>query len=72
MLEVTIKLNGTTLTMSNESSDSIEDCIELVGHNMSLLYGETIDLLLYEEVEDDEVIYCQGIEPIEEREMDGL
>ena len=71
MLEVTIKLNGTTLTMSNESSDSIEDCIELVGHNMSLLYGETIDLLLYEEVEDD-AIYCEGVEPIEEREMDGL
>ncbi len=71
MLEVTIKLNGTTLTISNEDSDSVEDCIELVGHNMSLLYGETIDLLLYEEVED-ETIYCEGIEPIEEREMDGL
>ena len=70
MLEVTIKLNDVSLTMKTDS-DSVEDCVELTASVMSFLYEDTIDLLLYEEVEDDN-IYCEGIEPSEEREIDGL
>jgi hypothetical protein len=70
MLEVTIKLNDVALTMKTDS-DSVEDCVELVASTMSFLYEDTIDLLLYEEVEDDN-IYCEGIEPSNEREIDGL
>ena len=70
MVEVTIKLNDVSVTKRVES-DSVDDCIELAASNMSLLYGYTIDLLLYEEVEDDN-IYCEGIEPSNEREIDGL
>jgi len=73
MLEVTIKLNDVSLTMKTDS-DSVEDCVELTASVMSFLYEDTIDLLLYEEVEDDEEdnIYCEGVEPLEEREIDGL
>ena len=70
MVEVTIQLNDVSVTKRVES-DSVDDCIELAASNMSLLYGYTIDLLLYEEVEDDN-IYCEGIEPSNEREIDGL
>ena len=70
MLEVTIKLNDVSLTMKT-NEDSVEDCVELTASVMSFLYEDTIDLLLYEEVEDDN-IYCEGIEPSEEREIDGL
>ena len=70
MLEVTIKLNDVSLTMKTDS-ESVEDCVELTASVMSFLYEDTIDLLLYEEVEDDN-IYCEGIEPSEEREIDGL
>jgi len=70
MLEVTIKLNDVSLTMKTDS-DSVEDCVELTASVMSFLYEDTIDLLLYEEAEDDN-IYCEGIEPLEEREIDGL
>jgi|TARA_R100000479_G_scaffold156626_1_gene93092 hypothetical protein len=70
MLEVTIKLNDVSLTMKTDS-DSVEDCVELTASVMSFLYEDTIDLLLYEEAEDDN-IYCEGIEPSEEREIDGL
>ncbi len=70
MLEVTIKLNDVALTMKTDS-DSVEDCVELVASTMSFLYEDTIDLLLYEEVEDDN-IYCEGIEPSNEREIDAL
>ena len=69
MLEVTIKLNDVALTMKTDS-DSVEDCVELVASTMSFLYEDTIDLLLYEEVDDN--IYCEGIEPSNEREIDGL
>ena len=71
MLEVTIKLNDVSLTMKTDS-DSVEDCVELTASVMSFLYEDTIDLLLYEEVEEDDNIYCEGIEPSEEREIDGL
>jgi hypothetical protein len=70
MLEVTIKLNDVSLTMKTDS-ESVEDCVELTASVMSFLYEDTIDLLLYEEAEDDN-IYCEGIEPSEEREIDGL
>jgi len=70
MLEVTIKLNDVSLTMKTDS-DSVEDCVELTASVMSFLYEDTIDLLLYEEAEDDN-IYCEGIEPSDEREIDGL
>ena len=70
MLEVTIKLNDVSLTMKTDS-DSVEDCVELTASVMSFLYEDTIDLLLYEEAEDDN-IYCEGIEPSNEREIDGL
>ena len=70
MLEVTIKLNDVSLTMKTDS-ESVEDCVELTASVMSFLYEDTIDLLLYEEAEDDN-IYCEGIEPAEEREIDGL
>ena len=45
MLEVTIKLNDVSFTMKIDS-DSVEDCVELVASNMSIVYGYTIDLLL--------------------------
>ncbi len=70
MLEVTIKLNDVSLTMKTDSA-SVKDCVELTASVMSFLYEDTIDLLLYEEAEDDN-IYCEGIEPSEEREIDGL
>ena len=72
-VEVTVKLNDVSVTTRTES-DSVEDCAELAAANMSMVYGYTIDLLIYEEVEDDEEdnIYCEGVEPLEEREIDGL
>jgi len=70
MLEVTVKLNDVSVTKRIDS-DSVDDCIELAASGMSFLYGYTIDLLMYEEAEDDN-IYCEGIEPVDEREMDGL
>lgn len=60
MLEVTIKLNDVSLTMKTDS-DSVEDCVELVASNMSIVYGYTIDLLLYEEVEDDNIYIEQDV-----------
>tara|TARA_R110002072_G_scaffold278662_1_gene440497 strand:- start:58 stop:270 length:213 start_codon:yes stop_codon:yes gene_type:complete len=60
MLEVTIKLNDVSFTMKIDS-DSVEDCVELVASNMSIVYGYTIDLLLYEEVEDDNIYIEQDV-----------
>lgn len=60
MLEVTIKLNDVSLTMKIDS-DSVEDCVELVASTMSFLYEDTIDLLLYEEVEDDNIYIEQDV-----------
>lgn len=71
MLEVTIRKNDISVTKRIDS-DSVDDCKELAASSMSFLYGYKIDLLLHEEVEDDDIILCEGVEPIEEREMDGL
>ncbi|MCP3698358.1 MAG: hypothetical protein GY920_07375, partial [Aliivibrio sp.] len=51
-------------------SETIEDCIDLVQTAASWVYGQTIDLDLYEEA--DETIYCEGEEPSDEREIEGL
>jgi hypothetical protein len=70
MLEVTIALNNMQVKLKNPTSETIEDCIDLVQTAASWVYGQTIDLDLYEEA--DETIYCEGEEPSDEREIEGL
>jgi len=70
MLEVTIALKNIEVKIKNPTSESIEDCVKLVEQGMSWTYGQNIYLDLYEEA--DETIYCEGEEPSEEREIDGL
>jgi hypothetical protein len=69
MLEVTIKLNDVSLTMKTDE-DSVEDCVELVASTMSFLYGETIDLLLYEEADDN--IYIESNPPRDNIQHEGM
>ena len=70
MLEVTISVNNIEVKLKNPTSETVEDCVELVQTAMSWAYGETIDLDLYEEADD--AIYCEGEEPTDERDIDGL
>ncbi len=70
MLEVTVTLNNMSVTLKNPENESVHDCVDLIQTAMSWVYGETIDLDLYEEADD--AIYCEGEEPKEEREIDGL
>tara|TARA_R100000479_G_scaffold125380_2_gene65025 strand:- start:658 stop:864 length:207 start_codon:yes stop_codon:yes gene_type:complete len=47
-----------------------QDAVELASTILSWSFEQPIELFMVEE--EDEAIYCEGIEPIDEREMDGL
>ena len=47
-----------------------EDAVELASTILSWAFEQPIEISMIEE--EDNIVYCEGIEPIDEREMDGL
>lgn len=70
MQEITLKNGNMAVTISKPEGESREELIELMSTAVSWIEGETI-VLGECELEDD-IIYCEGIEPSEEREIEGL
>ena len=70
MQEITLKNGNMAVTISKPEGESREELIELMSTAVSWIEGETI-VLCECELEDDN-IYCEGIEPTDEREIEGL
>ena len=70
MQEITLKQNNISVTISKPDGESREELVELMSTALSWIEAETI-VLGECELEDDN-IYCEGIEPSEEREIEGL
>jgi len=47
-----------------------EDAVELASTILSWSFEQPIELFMAKE--EDDTVYCEGIEPVDEREMDGL
>ena len=71
MQEITLKNGNMAVTISKPEGESREELIELMSAALSWIEGETI-VLGECELEDDDIIYCEGVEPSEEREIEGL
>ena len=69
MMELTFTINNMSVSLKTDS-ESIEDAIELASTVLSWGFEQSIELFAAEEEDDN--IYCEGIEPSEEREIDGL
>ena len=50
--------------------ETAEDAVELASTILSWAFEQPIEISMIEEK--DNTIYCEGVEPIDEREMDGL
>jgi len=72
MQEVTLKQGNMAVTLSLPEGESREEFIELISTAISWIYNETILLDECELEEYDEPIFCEGEEPKEEREIEGL
>ena len=69
MLAITLTKDNTSMSLKTDG-ESIQDAIELAQKVIGWAFEQQIELQIVEE--EDDAIYCEGIEPVEEREMDGL
>lgn len=53
-----------------KDGETPEDAVELASTILSWAFEQPIEISMVEE--EDDTVYCEGIEPINEREMDGL
>ena len=75
MQEVTLKKNNMSITLTNPDGESTEEFFELMSKAISWIENYKIvleDVFYPPEMYDDEPIFCEGEEPKEEREIDGL
>jgi len=69
MLAITLTKDNTSMSLKTDG-ESMQDAIELAQKVIGWAFEDIIELKIVEE--EDDTIYCEGIEPLEEREMDGL
>tara|TARA_A100001015_G_scaffold78771_1_gene87421 strand:- start:493 stop:723 length:231 start_codon:yes stop_codon:yes gene_type:complete len=76
MQEVTLKKNNMSITLTNPDGESTEELFELMSKAVSWIenYKIVLDDVFCITMDDfeDEPIFCEGEEPKEEREIDGL
>ena len=75
MQEVTLKKNNMSITLTNPDGESTEEFLELISKAISWIENYKIvleDVFYPPDMEEDEPILCEGEEPKEEREIDGL
>jgi|TARA_Y100000289_G_scaffold16562_1_gene15697 hypothetical protein len=68
-MEIKFTQGNQSMTLKTDG-ESIGDAIELAQKVIGWAFEQVIELQLVEE--EDNNIYCEGIEPSEEREIDGL
>ena len=69
MLAITLTKDDQSVSLKSDG-ESIEDAIVLAQKVIGWQFEQTVELQIVEE--EDDAIYCEGVEPVEEREMDGL
>jgi hypothetical protein len=69
MIELKLTKDNTSMSLKTDG-EYIEDAIDLAQKVIGWAFEEQIELVILEPK--DEAIYCEGIEPSEEREIDGL
>ena len=69
MLAITLTKDNTAMSLKTDG-ESLQDAVELAQKVIGWAFEDIIELKIVEE--EDDTIYCEGIEPLEEREMDGL
>ena len=68
-MEMTLRIKDVSITVKTDGENR-DDALALFLTVLSWHEGEEVTAYFSEEEDDN--IYCEGIEPLDEREMDGL
>ena len=69
MMELKFTLDNMSVSLKKDA-DSVDEAIELASTVLSWGFEQPIELFIAEE--EDETVYCEGVEPTDEREIEGL
>lgn len=69
MMELRFTLNNISISMKTDG-ESVDEAVDLAQTVLSWGFEQPVELYIVSE--DDDNIYCEGIEPLEEREIEGL
>tara|TARA_E500000178_G_C16399921_1_gene478200 strand:- start:211 stop:423 length:213 start_codon:yes stop_codon:yes gene_type:complete len=70
MIEITIKVNNIGVTLKNPDADSVEECVELTQTAISWCYGQSVEIEMVEEEDDN--IYIQTDPPEDHIQHEGM
>ena len=70
MMELKFTLNNISVSIKTDG-ETVDEGVDLAQTVLSWGFEQPVELYIISE-EDDNIIYCEGVEPSEEREIEGL
>ena len=72
MLKITVENEDISITVKCSNSYTKEDAADLFESALTMMYQEDVKVNLEDTAYGEDTIWCEGEEPAEEREIDGL